>query len=147
MDNYVYEGKCGIDVQYGNKEECGCKDKEPEKKDKFCKVVSENKRLAGIKFELRAKCGCIIACGKTNECGELVFRDLPFGTYHLVEAESQKGWQSDGRPICVEITDEKPHKCVEVFNNRDIGSIKIIKTGKEDKFVCEKDKKDGCDDK
>lgn len=155
MDNYVFEGRQGgLDVRYGEKEcECGCKDKDREKdkdcgheKRDFCKVISENKRLAGVKFELRAKCGCLIACGKTNECGEIKFHDLPFGTYFLVEVEPQKGWQCDNKPICVEICEDNPHKCVEVFNKRNIGSIKVIKCGKEEKFVCEKEKKCGCDE-
>ena len=142
MENYGYEGKRGgLDAGcgHGGGEDCG-----KGKKDNFCKLITENKKLAGVKFELRAKCGCLIACAKTNECGEIIFNELPFGAYFLIEAESGKGWQCDSKPICVEINEENPHKCVEVFNKRNIGSIKLIKFGKEEKFVCEKGK--DCDD-
>ena len=153
MNNCDREGKKGCDCF--EKDDCRCNDnkkddcKENEKKeDKFCKLVSENKKLAGIKFELRAKCGCLIACGKTNECGEIKFDNLPFGCYVLTEVEGQKGWISDNKSVLVEICEDKPHKCIEVFNKRNIGSIKVVKFGKEEKFVCEKEKEKeecGCD--
>ena len=122
---------------FEHKNDCRC-DECKGKKDHSCKVVCEEKRLCGVKFELRAKCGCIIACGRTNECGELKFDRLPFGCYILTEIESAKGWQCDNKSFFVEICEDKPHKCIEVVNRRDNGSIKIIKIGKEEKFVCEK---------
>ncbi len=136
MENYVYEGKSGADVRYNDK---GFSDdyRPDGGKDKPCKIITETKKLAGVKFELRAKCGCVIACGKTNENGELKFDGLPNGTYFLTEVESNKGWECDSKPICVEICDENPHKCVEVVNTKDCGSIKLIKYGKEDRFVCD----------
>ena len=125
---------------------CEC---EGRKDDKFCKLICEKKKLSGVKFELRAKCGCLIACGRTNECGEVKFENLPFGCYVLTEVEGRSGWISENKSILVEICEEKPHKVVEVCNKKNNGSIKLIKYGKEEKFVCEKEKeKDehkGCD--
>lgn len=155
MDNYVYEGRSGADVYYESRggrdwdDKKGCDDDKKgcdDKKSRPCKMICETKRLAGVKFELRAKCGCVIACGRTNENGELKFDCLPCGTYFLVEVEPRKGWNCDRKPICIEITGENPHKCVEVINRRDNGSIKVIKLGKEERFVCD-DKKDCDDDK
>ena len=143
MNNCEREGKKGCEC-FDNDDFRG-KDRE-KKEEKFCKLISDNKKLQGIKFELRAKCGCLIACGKTNECGEIKFDNLPFGSYVLTEVEGQKGWLCDNKSILVEICEEKPHKVVEVFNKRNIGSIKVIKFGKEEKFVCEKEKDhDDCD--
>ena len=130
MDNYVYEGKAGSEICYDGRDNCN-------RGDKSCKIVTETKKLAGIKFELRAKCGCVIACGKTDECGELKFEGLPNGIYYLTEVESKHGWERDNKPICIEISDQNQHKCVEVINKKNCGSIKVIKLGKEDKFVCD----------
>ena len=117
---------------------CGCE----EKKEHFCKLITRDKKLCGVKYELRARCGCLIACGRTNEHGELKFDKLPFGTYILTEIESAKGFVRDPRPITVEICDDKPHKVVETVNHRETGDITVIKTGRSEKFVCEDEDED-----
>ena len=120
---------------------CGCK-----KEHRNCRRLAEEKKLCGAKFELRAKCGCLIACGRTNSEGEIYFSDLPAGTYMLKETEAPKGWECEGKTIMIEIGEEKMHKVVEVFNRKNNGGIKVIKLGKEEKFVCENDDCDDDDD-
>lgn len=86
-------------------------------------------KLPGAKFVLIDKCGDEIACGVTNECGELVFDCLPFGTYFIKEIEAPCGFEKSNRCIEVCIDNNSRHKCIEFMNERKKGSIKIIKLG------------------
>ena len=44
--------------------------------------MCNGKRLCGAKFVLCDECGKEIACGVTNECGELIFDPLPCGIFY-----------------------------------------------------------------
>ena len=116
---------------------CGCGER-GERKEKHCKRIAEEKKLAGAKFELRAKCGCLIACARTNSEGECYFGDLPAGTYMLKEVEAPKGWICEGRTMMIEITDDRLERCVEFMNRKRNGGIKVVKLGREERFACEK---------
>ena len=102
-------------------------------------MKTETEKLAGAKFVLKTRNGCVVACGKTNGCGEIEFGNLPFGNYLLQEIEAPDGYEFDKKPIPVEICHGDPCKNVEIINEKKKGRIKVIKFGKEEKF-------DDCDD-
>jgi hypothetical protein len=122
-------GDCGCG-DYERDRDCGCR---PEKR---CpELITVDKKLPGVKFELiERRSGCVVACGITNSCGELEFGEIPFGCYQLREVDAPPCYEPDCRPIDVEITCDHPHKLIEVVNRRKQGSIKVLKTGKEDVF-------------
>ncbi len=86
-------------------------------------------KLQGAKFVLFDECGKAVACGVTDECGEICFNDLPLGKYYLKEAEAPCGWcKSD--ECCEVIIDEcKRNERVEFTNYKLTGSIKVVKIG------------------
>ncbi len=86
-------------------------------------------KLPGAKFVLIDKCGCEIACGVTNDCGELIFDCLPFGKYFLKELEAPCGYEKSDKCVEVCIGDDSRHRCVEFVNEKKKGSIKVIKFG------------------
>ena len=44
-------------------------------------------RLRGAKFVLYNACGQSVACGVTNDNGEICFDNLPLGKYYLKEED------------------------------------------------------------
>ena len=125
------------------------KEIEPSKPCKKCpEVITEVKPLPGVEFELiEKKCGCVIACGKTNAKGELKFDCLPLGDYAIREVKGCDGYDFDDKPVDVDLSPCHPDKCVEVHNHMHEGSIEVHKFGDEEKFVCHDENcEDGNDD-
>lgn len=88
-------------------------------------------RLPGAKFALLNGCGCEIACAVTNEKGELCFGYLPFGKYYLKEVEAPCGYEKSCETIEVWVSCDHDCRVVEVINNKKLGSIKLIKYGRD----------------
>ena len=109
-----------------------------------CKRVTDDVMIAGAKFELRSRCGCLIACGRTNGKGECHFGNLPNGTYILTETEAPDGWLCETKKCMVEVNGCRECKFVEFINSKDHGCIEVKLIGHEEKFVCDND--EDCDD-
>jgi len=88
-----------------------------------------NKRLAGAKFILCDDCGNQLACGVTNQKGEVVFDCLPFGKYIVKEIEAPCGFEKSNNCATVCIDGKNSNQTVEFANRRLTGSIKVISTG------------------
>jgi hypothetical protein len=88
-----------------------------------------NVRLPGAKFVLIDECGRELACGVTNDCGELEFDCLPPGKYYIKELEAPCGYEKSRECAEVRLCDCSLHRCVEFVNERKKGSIKIVKYG------------------
>lgn len=86
-------------------------------------------RLCGAKFVLYDACGKAIACGVTDERGELCFTGLPLGKYFLREAEAPCGYDKQHEYCEVVIDECHPNERVEFVNARLTGSIKVVKYG------------------
>jgi len=86
-------------------------------------------KLPGVKFVLINDRGKEIACGITDQGGELTFEKLSFGRYFLKETECPCQYEKLEKPVEVWIGCENPHRAVEILNERKKGSIKIFKYG------------------
>jgi len=74
-------------------------------------------RLEGATFCLKDGDGQVVADGKTDKNGELLFEDLPWGTYSLHEVFAPEGYSLDADPIEVEIRGEETME-VKVENDK-----------------------------
>ena len=88
-----------------------------------------NIRLPGAKFVLMDECGNEIACGVTDNCGELVFDCLPFGRYYIKELEAPCGFEKSCECFEAVICPNNETGCVEVVNKQKTGCIKVVKIG------------------
>ncbi|MDR2202177.1 MAG: prealbumin-like fold domain-containing protein [Clostridiales bacterium] len=86
-------------------------------------------KLPDARFVLMDKCGNEIACGTTNDRGEIEFDCLPLGTYYVKEIQAPCGYERCDECIEVTICPAKPLRCVDVFNEQVKGGIRITKFG------------------
>ncbi len=91
--------------------------------------MCNGKRLCGAKFVLCDECGKEIACGVTNECGELIFDPLPCGRYFIREICAPEGYKLNEECVEVVVGCGNMHRLVEFVNTRECGSIKVVKYG------------------
>lgn len=89
-----------------------------------CKI-----RLRGARFVLYDCLGNAVACGVTDERGELCFRNLPLGKYYVQEVESPCGYEKCSDCKEVNISHSACNEKLEFVNSRVTGSIKVIKYG------------------
>ena len=87
-------------------------------------------RLRGAKFVLYNACGQSVACGVTNDNGEICFDNLPLGKYYLMEVVAPCGFEISDVYCVVVICENKRRECVEFVNVKLTGSIKVVKYGK-----------------
>ncbi|MGT2715015.1 SpaA isopeptide-forming pilin-related protein [Streptococcus respiraculi] len=62
--------------------------------------------LAGVTFELRQG-DKVIASEKTDDKGVVIFKDVAYGEYTLVETQTLAGYVLDTTPISVSVTEDK----------------------------------------
>ncbi len=60
---------------------------------------SSETTLAGAQFEIQSTDGEVIATGETNDEGQLIFADLDWGTYTIVETKAPTGYRLLEQPL------------------------------------------------
>lgn len=101
------------------------------------KVDAEDAKLvlSGVKFELH-KAGNKINESVTNADGEIVFNNLPYGEYQLIETEAKTGYELNKEPVNVLIAENHESEVVTVKNKKfGLGNIKIVKVDEDDATV------------
>ena len=91
--------------------------------------MCNGKRLCGAKFVLCDECGKEIACGVTNECGELIFDPLPCGRYFIREICAPEGYKLNEECGEVVVTFGHNQPLVESANTCECDNIKVVKYG------------------
>lgn len=74
-------------------------------------------------IEVRTKENIVIYKGYTDQNGQIILEDIPYGDYYLSEAESATGYRLLEDKITFEIIDKE--KSIEIYNER----IKVPNTG------------------
>jgi len=74
-------------------------------------------------------CGNQLACGVTDQNGEVVFDCLPFGKYVVKEIEAPCGFEKSDKCAAICIDSKTSNPTVEFVNRRMTGSIKVISSG------------------
>lgn len=87
------------------------------------------KRLSGAKFILLDENMQELTCGVTNQCGELIFECLPYGTYYLKEFEAPCGYTVSDEIMQIIIDEDNTYRYVECINTKPNGKIKVVKLG------------------
>lgn len=93
--------------------------------------------LAGAKFEVRDSQGKVVGNITTDAKGIATLKELPFGTYTLIETRAPIGYELDSTPKYVTLSKNDPNGkiSIEVVNKKEappvLGSIKIIKYVKD----------------
>lgn len=91
--------------------------------------MNERMRLPRAKFELLDCYKRPIMCVVTDDNGEAVIENLPFGTYFLRETEAPCGFERNCDLVEIVINEKNSFSCVEFVNRKKKGAIKIIKLG------------------
>lgn len=82
-----------------------------------------NTKIPNTLIELHTKDNIIIYKGYTNNNGEIILEDLPYGEYYLSEVEASTGYRLLEDTISFEINNEE--KNIDIYNER----IKVPNTG------------------
>ncbi|HHK5543670.1 TPA: SpaA isopeptide-forming pilin-related protein [Bacillus thuringiensis] len=95
----------------------------------------DNKKLVGAKFKIEDLNGKIVGELVTNEEGEAISKDLPIGSYTLVEKEAPKGYELSKDKIAVKV--EKDAEVEIKIGNKKLpdpmGKMKLVKVDISDK--------------
>ncbi|KHL94418.1 hypothetical protein QW71_18235 [Paenibacillus sp. IHB B 3415] len=97
---------------------------------KFVKVDTADgtKKLSGAKFDLyNAGNNAFVASAITEENGEIVFGDLKFGNYKLVEVIAPTGYDLDETVRNIKIDSKDQLVLDPIKNTKTLGSLKISK--------------------
>lgn len=89
-------------------------------------------RLEGASFCLKDADGQVVADGKTDKNGELVFDNLPWGKYFLEEIYAPEGYILDNKETEIEIGEDTIETKITVENKKktpDIPTTSVPKTG------------------
>lgn len=78
----------------------------------------ENKALYGATFQLKNEDGSILREETTGEDGRIIFDEVPFGEYVLVEKKSPNGYQLDKTPITVIVSEDSLNQKIKVANHQ-----------------------------
>lgn len=73
--------------------------------------------LKGATFKL-FKGDAEVATGTTDHKGQLILKDLPLGTYTLVETKAPNGYELDATPTTITLSSDQPTKVVTVKNKK-----------------------------
>lgn len=93
---------------------------------------NHNLKLADAEFTLKDQDGKTVQSGKTDSNGQLLFENVDFGTYQLVETKAPTGYEiTKDQTITIGSDDESPKLITVEDHKKDIpvptGSVKIIK--------------------
>ncbi len=83
---------------------------------KIIKKGSDQKLLEGVVFELYKEDGMLLKTISTNEYGEIIFKDLPYGTYYLKEIQGKNGYHTVTTPFSIKIEQSETTK--EIINEK-----------------------------
>lgn len=78
----------------------------------------ENKTLSGATFQLKNEEGSILREETTGEDGRIIFDEVPFGEYVLVEKKSPNGYQLDKTPITITVGEDSLNQKIKVANHQ-----------------------------
>lgn len=92
--------------------------------------------LSGARFGLYTQSGKQVASGVTNENGEVVFHDIPYGDYTVRELESPEGYKAAGKTWDITASDitsgfssSNGVYSLSIDNEKENGSIRLLKNG------------------
>lgn len=95
-----------------------------------------SKKLPDAVFELQDANGNVIQTAKnTDTNGELVFTNIPYAVYHIVEKDSPAGYKIITTPEIVTLDKFDKNNTevrVEIFNEKQYWDLKVMKNAKED---------------
>lgn len=74
------------------------------------------KKLAGATFELRDENGDTVATGTTDRNGGIVFTDIDYGSYEIVETKAPSGYSKLVKPVAVTINAEHTNETYTINN-------------------------------
>ncbi len=86
--------------------------------------------LSGVKFSVCDLSGRVIACGVTDENGELLFPCLPYGKYLVKQSCAPMGYAPVSEFREVEISPCRPHCTIRAENFVNCGTLRIVATEK-----------------
>lgn len=92
--------------------------------------MKQKRKLVGVEFELKRDGTEEIYNEKTNENGEIIFKNLFPGKYFIAEKKTGKEYRINNDLIEVNVEYNKQSE-ITVENEKIKGSIKVIKTDKE----------------
>lgn len=95
---------------------------------------NENIKLENVKFQLKNEFGEVIKEGITDKNGELIFDNIVVGKYKLIETETLDNYILHEKDVDVEIQYNETVE-VKLENELKKGSVKIVKTDKDDKSI------------
>jgi len=97
------------------------------------KSDTEGHALNGVSFELQNADGTVFAEDVTDINGTISFENIPWGDYKLVEKETLPGYIIDTEPKNITIGPDSLTIRVKVVNERETGSVKLVKVDEEGK--------------
>ncbi|MGO1478965.1 SpaA isopeptide-forming pilin-related protein [Senegalia sp. (in: firmicutes)] len=93
-----------------------------DKKEGSIKVIKKVDKLdtllAGAKFELRDGYGNVLRTETTDANGEIIFNNLPFGSYEVQEIEAPEGYVKYNPTYLPRLNESNPNSVVNVKNYR-----------------------------
>ncbi len=92
---------------------------------------SGKQRLAGAEFEVRDANGKVVGNITTDENGMATLKDLPRGTYQLIETKAPEGYELDATPKTVVISKDDPNGVVSITITNKLekttGDLEVVK--------------------
>lgn len=92
---------------------------------------SGKQRLAGAEFEVRDANGKVVGNITTDENGMATLKDLPLGTYQLIETKAPEGYELDTTPKTVVISKDNPNGVVSITITNKLekttGDLEVVK--------------------
>ncbi|WP_206913072.1 hypothetical protein IGL98_000753 [Enterococcus sp. DIV0840] len=95
------------------------------------KKDEKGKLLAGAEFEVRDAKNKLVGKITTGTNGIGVLKDLPFGTYKLIETKAPAGYELDGTPKTIKISKDDPNGVISVTvvnkKEKTTGNLEVVK--------------------